>query len=197
MLVPAHEPERYFRQFLHSPQASGLPNSVAGAFIRGIESRHPGGIESKGRLLLNLIVWCDGKQSDDGRSPFDSNVRKDLETTLDHLLNNDPPIVEYIKKNQNSSLIRALVYLQMSAYGAGPRDSAMEQLRPQLAAGHTGTGLDYRPRACDEEPVMRCANCKSVRYCSAACQEIGWRGGHNFRCSKPTYEISSAVNSLD
>jgi hypothetical protein len=55
----------------------------------------------------------------------------------------------------------------------------------------TSDGLDCRPGECTGRPTMQCMSCKSVRYCSPACQVIGWKRGHKHRCFEPNYEVSS------
>lgn len=110
---------------------------------------------------------------------------------LDHDLRHDPALVEHIKQYLKSNMIRVLVHLQMSEYTTKEK-SMMAQLRPQFEAQ-----TDYCRRGdmydCDEEPVMRCSNCKVVKYCSAECQAVHWSKGHRFRCFEPNFDVLNDV----
>ncbi|XP_065849558.1 ubiquitin carboxyl-terminal hydrolase 18 [Euphorbia lathyris] len=39
---------------------------------------------------------------------------------------------------------------------------------------------------CGDTGTKKCSRCKSVRYCSAKCQEAHWKSGHKSKCKEPT-----------
>jgi len=49
---------------------------------------------------------------------------------------------------------------------------------------------------CFEAGLLRCARCKGVKYCSAACQKVHWkRGGHKQKCVPACPAEQAAVRS--
>jgi len=46
--------------------------------------------------------------------------------------------------------------------------------------------------ACGTAASLRCARCKTVRYCSIDCQRRHWRTGHKEECGKPAVILSAA-----
>ncbi|KAL0863157.1 hypothetical protein Bca101_042275 [Brassica carinata] len=44
----------------------------------------------------------------------------------------------------------------------------------------------YRCAVCHYPTTTRCAQCKSVRYCSSKCQILHWRRGHKEECRSPS-----------
>jgi tetratricopeptide (TPR) repeat protein len=46
---------------------------------------------------------------------------------------------------------------------------------------------------CTKQGLHRCGGCKSVMYCSAACQKVHWKqGGHKQECKKPAAQARPA-----
>jgi len=189
--VPDNGPERYFRQFLHSPQARGLPNAFARAILRGIDYKGPDGIEGIGRLMLNLVTWCDQKQSDDKRSPFDAELRIKLSDWFNERRKTNPVFIEYCSGWRVNSMAKAILFLDQLR---DPGFKTSSGLPLAIEERLSGDALDCRPGECTRMVIIPCTNCKCVRYCSAACQEIGWKRGHQYRCFEPNYEASMSDN---
>ncbi|KAF8596674.1 hypothetical protein BDV93DRAFT_454477 [Ceratobasidium sp. AG-I] len=185
-LVPDYEPERYYRRFLYSPQSRGLADAVGRAFVRGVEYKRPSGLNAIGNLLYQLQIWGNEKQSDDGLSVFNSDVRKALTAKLDHDLRHDPALIEYLNRNPKFMMLRALFHLQLSEYTT--EESMSAQFRPQIE-GQSEYCRRGDMDSCGEEAVMRCSKCKSVKYCSAECQAVHWNKGHKFHYFKPKFDV--------
>jgi hypothetical protein len=69
-------------------------------------------------------------------------------------------------------------------------DRSAASLKLALMSGANRVGDDGLPLECANEGcggpgVLRCARCKSVKYCSAACQKVHWKhGGHKQACTE-------------
>ncbi|XP_010429445.1 PREDICTED: LOW QUALITY PROTEIN: ubiquitin carboxyl-terminal hydrolase 19-like [Camelina sativa] len=50
---------------------------------------------------------------------------------------------------------------------------------------------------CGKETTKKCSRCKSVRYCSAACQKSDWSSGHKLKCKVFRSTDSSSVGRDD
>lgn len=73
--------------------------------------------------------------------------------------------------------VRDEVYRGIARYHA-PEDRRWQEI-PHVGAMPTNVGLTCE--ACGCATRQRCAGCRAVRYCSAACQRADWRA-HKVRC---------------
>ncbi|CAN8264252.1 unnamed protein product [Cochlearia groenlandica] len=79
--------------------------------------------------------------------------------------------------------------------------AAEEEIR--AAVDYVSSAPDvYRCAVCLYPTTTRCAQCKSVRYCSSKCQILHWRQGHKEECRSPSlheydYEKDKPVKSDD
>ncbi|XP_073224360.1 ubiquitin carboxyl-terminal hydrolase 16 isoform X2 [Cicer arietinum] len=70
------------------------------------------------------------------------------------------------------------------------------------ASGVYGTVVpatyNYQCALCYFPATARCAQCKSVRYCSAHCQTVHWRQGHKFECHPPskTHQSDGVISDI-
>ncbi|CAJ2641100.1 unnamed protein product [Trifolium pratense] len=67
------------------------------------------------------------------------------------------------------------------------------------AAVVSATTSNYQCALCYFPATARCAQCKSVRYCSAHCQTVHWRQGHKFECRPPskTHQSDDIISDID
>ncbi|CAH2043345.1 unnamed protein product [Thlaspi arvense] len=73
--------------------------------------------------------------------------------------------------------------------------AAQEEVRATVDYGSPDA---YRCAVCLYPTATRCAQCKSVRYCSSKCQILHWRRGHKDECrspSLPDYDHGDAQGS--
>lgn len=86
----------------------------------------------------------------------------------------------------------------MDDYGNGPgyvtdellgeyKNNLREIMRSKGLLRPKGTGSGYHCLECGEEEtdelkLLRCAQCKTARYCSKECQKANWRAGHKQLC---------------
>ncbi|KAG5031190.1 hypothetical protein AAZX31_06G089200 [Glycine max] len=81
--------------------------------------------------------------------------------------------------------------------------AAEETARAEKEASYEyGTAVSAAPTnlcaVCYFPATARCAQCKSVRYCSFECQTVHWRQGHKLECRPPstTHQSDGATSDL-
>ncbi|TYI22745.1 hypothetical protein ES332_A06G124400v1 [Gossypium tomentosum] len=54
--------------------------------------------------------------------------------------------------------------------------------------------IDHFPCAvCSNPASKKCSRCKSVRYCSSACQRVDWKDGHKTKCKEISTQTTTTT----
>ncbi|KAJ7896266.1 hypothetical protein B0H14DRAFT_2678883 [Mycena olivaceomarginata] len=64
-------------------------------------------------------------------------------------------------------------------------EEAMETVLGNMGAIATTPNFFERKR--DHLELLRCSQCKTVRYCGQECQPWHWKNGHKVRCFRIDY----------
>ncbi|KAI0315911.1 hypothetical protein OF83DRAFT_307946 [Amylostereum chailletii] len=167
----------YFRKFLTSPLAVGLPDFVASAFADGdgLEwmQRHsgPGYVCS---LLSHMVRWCDVAMGDDKQAAISLPQRTAVLRKIADI-RADEAAFKSLDKRQRELEIPFLE-------GTLKQRSHLEGRIPGVAY----CGLDTCMEDTEDDELQACSRCKMVKYCGRECQTKAWKT-HKFRCFAPTF----------
>ncbi|XP_027355033.1 ubiquitin carboxyl-terminal hydrolase 16-like isoform X2 [Abrus precatorius] len=92
--------------------------------------------------------------------------------------------------------IKRLLILAAEETAKAEREASYVYVTPVTAAASNQCAVCHFPA------TARCAQCKSVRYCSFECQTVHWRQGHKLECRPPSTthrsdDVSSEVVEQD
>lgn len=171
-LLPDSKENPYFRKFLSSPSAVGLPNLVTSNFVQGIDWPGPGHFSA---LLIHLLFWCDISMGDDERASIDKATCDTLATGIRDL-HSQPDITSLpelgrVELERLAGILNAIEQMPGGHYLKSTQEYLQEQVHGQDEC-----------IVCMDDAEMLCSQCKSVRYCSKECQMKAWKGGHKRRC---------------
>ncbi|KAL1739108.1 hypothetical protein HDZ31DRAFT_49917 [Schizophyllum fasciatum] len=181
-LLPEPQRNPYLRKFLCSERAAGLPNLLASAFIQSIEWLRPSGPGYICALIASCLQWCDTDMGDDKRASIDKALRQRLLAKLRIIMEQARYKTAIDEHNRLGievlhGLLSAVDEMEVPSDQPG---FFLKSTRDYLAGSIPG---QRECNVCMEEGAeLRCARCKSVKYCGKECQKQDWRGEHRMRC---------------
>ncbi|VVB18128.1 unnamed protein product [Arabis nemorensis] len=92
-----------------------------------------------------------------------------------------------IRRQWRSASVRRDEVIRLVALAS--EESYVAEVRANVDHVSSSSGSDFvvhRCAVCLYPTTTRCAQCKSVRYCSSKCQILHWRRGHKDECRSPS-----------
>ncbi|GAU23687.1 hypothetical protein TSUD_304620 [Trifolium subterraneum] len=91
--------------------------------------------------------------------------------------------------------IKRLLILAAEETARVERESSFPYVSAPVVSAVTS---NYQCALCYFPATARCAQCKSVRYCSTHCQTVHWRQGHKFECRPPnkTHQNDDIISDI-
>lgn len=181
-MLPDPEVDPYFRRFLGSPHANGLPTLVASTFVRGVDWLRPSGPGNLCNLIFYMLVWCDPAMGDDGQTSIDKHPRDALANKVTNI--QGEPNFARLDARQRAMverLVKALNTLEHTPKAGMPAPMWLASQR-ELAEDAVRGLNDCTVCREEDEELSLCSKCKMVKYCSKECQLRAWREGHKIRC---------------
>ncbi|KZV82810.1 hypothetical protein EXIGLDRAFT_754727 [Exidia glandulosa HHB12029] len=181
---PKRDP--YFRRFLRSPHAAGLPNIIADAFVQGIDWLRPSGPGHISSLIITTLQWCDPELGDDKRASVDASIRQALITKMTAFISAaDFGRLDELQRIETQRLLGTLQSIDnMQGPPEGPPGWFMNHTYNWLIEGIPGQ--EECAVCMEEDHTSWCSRCKTVKYCGTACQTKDWKEGHKLRCFEVT-----------
>uniref|UniRef100_A0A1J3FCK5 ubiquitinyl hydrolase 1 n=1 Tax=Noccaea caerulescens TaxID=107243 RepID=A0A1J3FCK5_NOCCA len=90
-----------------------------------------------------------------------------------------------IRRQWRSAVVRREEVIRLIALATEESYVAEEEVRATVDHGSSVSDV-HRCAVCLFPTTTRCAQCKSVRYCSSKCQILHWRRGHKDECRSPS-----------
>ena len=153
-----------------------LPTIVADGFVQGIQWKRPSGPGQICCLIIHFLFWGNSTKGDDGKASINADVRTKLAERLGSLIGT--PQFEQLPQIQRVDIER--LHGILKAIQGMPEDYYLRSTRSYLEGQLDECGRT----SCDEEAVLACSKCKSVKYCGKKCQTWHWKNGHKLRCSQ-------------
>ena len=180
-LLPDPDVNPYFRNFLRSSCALGLPELIARHLIQGINWISPSGPGHVCILVTNLLIWYDVGPGCGDKVPIDPGTRAKLATALRNI-QSAKGTTDYPAKITDLARDRLAIILKLLE--GSPADSLCARdyllsIRQRLEKGIPDL---HGCLVCKVNAELLCSQCGWARFCNKLCQAKAWENGHQLEC---------------